>query len=128
MLAPDVDDSDEDEKPARGPVKADGKPKPAERQAAEDKPRGRTPRAEKELAYAKPEKSFFEGLFGGGGVESGAWPGRGTRVAIYDISGATVYMPDGTRLEAHSGIGEMRDNPKYTHVKMRGRRRPACSV
>ncbi|WP_244616080.1 DUF2778 domain-containing protein [Rhizobium sp. RU20A] len=117
-LIPDSD-VDEDAKPARGPVKADGKPKANADSTAEDKPRGRNTRGQKELAYAKPEKSFFEGLFGGG-LSGGAWPGQGTRIAVYDISGATVYMPDGTRLEAHSGIGEMRDNPKYTHVKMRG--------
>jgi hypothetical protein len=48
------------------------------------------------------------------------WPGIGTKVAIYDITNGVVHMPDGTKLEAHSGIGEMRDNPKFTHVKMRG--------
>lgn len=34
-------------------------------------------------------------------------------VAIYDISAATVYMPDGERLEAHSGMGRMVDDPRY---------------
>ena len=29
-------------------------------------------------------------------------------------------MPDGTKLEAHSGIGKMADNPRYVHVKMNG--------
>jgi hypothetical protein len=29
-------------------------------------------------------------------------------------------MPNGIKLEAHSGIGSMRDNPRFTHVKMRG--------
>ena len=29
-------------------------------------------------------------------------------------------MPDGTKLRAHSGIGKMRDNPAYVHVKMKG--------
>ncbi|WP_377289702.1 tlde1 domain-containing protein [Rhizobium sp. SG2393] len=121
MLAPEADEDDsEDQKPARGPVKANAKPAvDGDAPEAQSKPRPRNARPEKELAYAKPEKSFFESLFGGG-ADNGAWPGRGTRIAVYDISGATVYMPDGTRLEAHSGIGEMRDNPKYTHVKMRG--------
>ena len=48
-------------------------------------------------------------------------PNPGTKkVAIYDITNGVVLMPDGTKLEAHSGIGKMRDNPKYTHVKMKG--------
>ncbi|MDO6966334.1 DUF2778 domain-containing protein [Rhizobium alvei] len=73
----------------------------------------------RELAYAKPERSLFGDLFKSKSNDSG-WPGKGTRVAIYDVSNATVYMPDGTRLRAHSGIGRMRDNPRYEHVKMTG--------
>lgn len=46
-------------------------------------------------------------------------------VAIYDISAGVVHMPDGSRLEAHSGIGQMRDNPRFVHVKMRGATPPA---
>jgi len=44
----------------------------------------------------------------------------GNRTAIYDISARTVYLPNGERLEAHSGLGAMRDNPRYVHKKMRG--------
>ncbi len=44
----------------------------------------------------------------------------GNRVAVYDISAATVYMPNGERLEAHSGLGVMRDNPNYVKQKNRG--------
>ncbi|WP_417671882.1 DUF2778 domain-containing protein [Roseibium sp.] len=47
-------------------------------------------------------------------------PGRGSGIAVYDISAATVYMPDGSKLEAHSGIGKMLDNPRYTKVKNKG--------
>lgn len=39
--------------------------------------------------------------------------GRNDGVAVYDISAALVYMPDGTRLEAHSGLGSMVDDPRY---------------
>lgn len=39
--------------------------------------------------------------------------GRNDGVAVYDISAATVYMPNGERLEAHSGLGPMVDNPRY---------------
>jgi hypothetical protein len=42
------------------------------------------------------------------------------RTAIYDITAKTVYLPNGERLEAHSGLGEMMDDPQYKHVKMRG--------
>ncbi len=40
--------------------------------------------------------------------------------AVYDISAHTVYMPDGTKLEAHSGLGARLDDPKFVHVKMQG--------
>ncbi|HVZ50492.1 MAG TPA: tlde1 domain-containing protein [Pseudolabrys sp.] len=49
-----------------------------------------------------------------------ALPARDSRTAIYDISARTVYMPNGEKLEAHSGLGEKMDNPRYVHVKMRG--------
>lgn len=41
-------------------------------------------------------------------------------VAIYDIEAGTVYLPSGERLEAHSGLGNMRDNPRYVNQKNRG--------
>lgn len=40
--------------------------------------------------------------------------------AIYDVSAHTVYMPDGTRLEAHSGLGALKDDPRYVSERMRG--------
>ena len=42
------------------------------------------------------------------------------RAAIYDITAHAVYLPNGRRLEAHSGLGGLRDNPLHVHVKMRG--------
>lgn len=40
--------------------------------------------------------------------------------AIYDISGHTVYLPDGTRLEAHSGLGDRIDDPRFVDERDRG--------
>lgn len=74
------------------------------------------------LAYAKPDDPLEESR---GRASSIPWPTRGNRTAVYDISAATVYMPNGEKLEAHSGRGEMRDNPKFTHVTMRGPTPPA---
>jgi len=42
------------------------------------------------------------------------------QTALYDISARTVYMPDGSRLEAHSGLGDLMDDPGNVHVKDRG--------
>ena len=43
-----------------------------------------------------------------------------TRTATYDITARVVYMPDGSKLEAHSGIGDLMDNPRHVRVRMRG--------
>ncbi len=40
--------------------------------------------------------------------------------AVYDISARTVYLPDGSRLEAHSGLGPELDDPRYVSERMRG--------
>ena len=69
------------------------------------------------LAFARPDSpdrgaaGAFRDLFG---------TPRGERVAVYDISAGIVTMPNGEKLEAHSGIGHMADNPRFVHVKMNG--------
>ena len=45
---------------------------------------------------------------------------RGADFAIYDIERGMVYLPDGEKLEAHSGIGPMRDNPAFVRWRNRG--------
>jgi hypothetical protein len=47
-------------------------------------------------------------------------PDPDSRTAVYDISARTVYMPNGDRLEAHSGLYDKLDDPRYVRVKMRG--------
>ena len=42
------------------------------------------------------------------------------RTAVYDISARTVYLPNGRKLEAHSGLGEKMDKPQFAHLRMRG--------
>ena len=42
------------------------------------------------------------------------------RTAVYDISAHTVYLPNGEKLEAHSGLGYRRDDPRYVEQKNRG--------
>ena len=66
------------------------------------------------LAYAAPEDGAV-GDFSGAGRS-----GFDRYTAIYDISARTVYLPNGARLEAHSGLGEMMDDPRHVNVRMRG--------
>jgi hypothetical protein len=43
-----------------------------------------------------------------------------SHTAIYDIAAHTVYLPSGQRLEAHSGLGRLLDDPRYVAAKARG--------
>lgn len=73
------------------------------------------------LAFAKPDNPVREPSR----MDAVPWPDRGSGTAIYDISAGVVHMPNGEKLEAHSGIGKMRDNPDYVHVRMRGATPPS---
>jgi len=58
----------------------------------------------------------FPSPFGGSAPVSG----YDRYTAVYDISARVVYLPDGTRLEAHSGLGDALDNPRYVSERARG--------
>ena len=45
--------------------------------------------------------------------------------AVYDISARTVYLPNGMSLEAHSGMGNLRDDPEHVSVPKAGATPPA---
>jgi len=64
------------------------------------------------LAYASPDD--------GVAVEQGTSGRYDHQTAVYDISAHTVYLPDGTQLEAHSGLGSRLDDPRFTNERMRG--------
>jgi hypothetical protein len=70
-----------------------------------------------ELAYAPAD---------GGVTSSGASKPAGKLAlndgysAIYDITGRTVHLPDGSKLEAHSGLGPKMDDPRHVNVRMHG--------
>ena len=64
-------------------------------------------------SFAKPDDDA-------GRAAPGAALEGGGGVAVYDIERGMVYLPDGERLEAHSGMGPMRDNPAYVNRRNRG--------
>ncbi len=51
---------------------------------------------------------------------AGNTPRYDQSTAVYDISAHTVYLPDGTKLEAHSGLGAKLDDPSSANIRMRG--------
>ncbi|WP_225119661.1 DUF2778 domain-containing protein [Bradyrhizobium sp. BRP22] len=57
-----------------------------------------------------------------GGILPGTGPslttlGYDSTTAVYDITARTVYMPDGTKLEAHSGLGSLMDDPSRVNAR-----------
>jgi hypothetical protein len=99
-------------------------------------------RAKAALMMAKSESksSFFDKLFGKpdapalayASAEAGVTSSGEARdpafspsdedryTAVYDITAKVVYMPDGTKLEAHSGLGAKMDDPRHVNVRMQG--------
>lgn len=77
---------------------------------------GLAPHPNLALAYAAPETALVNRR----NPVSGAAPNYDRFTAVYDVAAHTVYMPDGTRLEAHSGLGNMLDDPRYVSQRNRG--------
>jgi hypothetical protein len=52
--------------------------------------------------------------------------GYDSLTAVYDISAHAVYLPNGLSLEAHSGMGSLRDDPEHVSVPNSGATPPAA--
>jgi len=73
------------------------------------------------LSFASADTSAITGSIGQNqnpALDGSAPYDRST--AVYDISAHTVYLPDGTKLEAHSGLGDRLDDPRSANIRMRG--------
>jgi hypothetical protein len=92
----------------------------ADKAAIFEKLFGKPQESRPELAYASADG----GIFGDPSITSTrslvSGPPYGPLTAVYDVSAHTVYLPDGTMLEAHSGLGAKRDDPRHVHVRMQG--------
>jgi len=70
------------------------------------------------LADLVPMRFTLASLTPGDGLLGGERPNLGALgyddfTAVYDISARVVYMPNGSKLEAHSGLGDLMDNPAH---------------
>jgi len=100
----------------------------SERQSISEKLWGKQPSHGSLLAYASADASVTGSLGQNLGQELGQSqnPALGgsapydRSTAVYDISAHMVYLPDGTRLEAHSGLGSELDDPHSARIRMRG--------
>ncbi len=78
------------------------------------------PRVASQTPESRSGKPLFAPFFGFGGASAPSLSGYDRYTAVYDISARTVYLPDGTRLEAHSGYGDKLDDPRYVNERMVG--------
>ena len=85
---------------------------------------GKEPSRSSLLAFASADVSATGSVSGSTVKEQnpmlGGSPPYDRQTAVYDISAKTVYLPDGTKLEAHSGLGDKMDDARSAHVRMRG--------
>jgi len=93
-----------------------------EKQSMVEKLWGKQPAAGGFLAYASADASVTGSIIDTRSQNPmmGGAPPYDRQTAVYDIAAKTVYLPDGTRLEAHSGLGSKMDDVRYSHVRMQG--------
>jgi hypothetical protein len=69
------------------------------------------------LAYAAPESGAVDNARN---ITSNPLPRYDQWTAVYDVAAHTVYLPHGTKLEAHSGLGDRIDDPRHVGERDRG--------
>ena len=70
------------------------------------------------LAYAAPGADGMN--LAPTGRLSAPNPAMSVATAVYNISAGVVHMPNGEKLEAHSGLREYLDDTRAVHMRMRG--------
>jgi hypothetical protein len=81
---------------------------------------GKQPSPGSLLSYASADASITASLGQNQNPALGGSAPYDRSTAVYDISAHAVYLPDGTTLEAHSGLGSKLDDPRYANVRMQG--------
>ncbi len=94
----------------------------SERQSITDKLWGKEGSHNPVLAYASADAGSVTGSIAPREQNPmlGGSPPYDRDTAVYDITAHTVYLPDGTKLEAHSGLGSSLDDPHSSRTRMRG--------
>ena len=72
------------------------------------------------LSYASADTSITSSITPDQNPALGGSAPYDRSTAVYDISAKMVYLPDGTTLEAHSGLGAKLDDPSSARVRMLG--------
>jgi hypothetical protein len=97
---------------------ADNAPKPEDRSFFQ-KLTDMLPSGRIRLASLTPDSGLFSQ-----GPDLAAM-GYDRQTAVYDITAHAVYLPSGISLEAHSGMGDLKDNPSHVQQRMVGATPPA---
>jgi hypothetical protein len=91
-----------------------------ERRTIFEKLWGKQPSQGSLLAYASADANITGSLGQNQNPALGGSAPYDRSTAVYDISAHMVYLPDGTKLEAHSGLGDKLDDPSSAKIRMRG--------
>jgi hypothetical protein len=92
----------------------------SERQTIVEKLWGKQPSHGPMLAYASADASVTGSVTPSQNPALGGSAPYDRSTAVYDISAHMVYLPDGSKLEAHSGLGAKLDDPASANIRMRG--------
>ena len=95
---------------------------------APDKALGSSRSLEPALAYAAPDTTTLAtppapaktSIFSIFSPQPTRPAGYDDHTAVYDITAKALYMPDGTKIEAHSGLGDYMDDPNHVNERLRG--------
>jgi hypothetical protein len=86
-----------------------------------------SPAADKALAYAAPDTALATpaapaktSIFSIFSPQPTRPAGYDDHTAVYDITARVLYMPDGAKIEAHSGLGEYMDDPNHVDEHAKG--------
>jgi hypothetical protein len=91
-----------------------------ERQSMTEKLWGKPSSSGSLLSYASADASITASIGENRNPALGGSSPYERDTAVYDISAHMVYLPDGSKLEAHSGLGEKLDDPRSASVRMHG--------
>ncbi len=91
-----------------------------EKRTISEKLWGKQPSQGSLMSYASADASFTGSIAPSENPALGGSAPYDRSTAVYDISAHTVYLPDGTKLEAHSGLGDKLDDPDSAKIRMRG--------
>jgi hypothetical protein len=92
----------------------------ADRPSIVEKLWGKSPSHGSLLSYASADASITGSIAPAQNPALGGSAPYDRSTAVYDISAHMVYLPDGTKLEAHSGLGSKLDDPGSARIRMHG--------